>query len=242
MSPPTSFILPCRLYNILDLDKTSIPLLITSNTASELVTFAVTYAQSSSPAKGRHVLITSQGRDTLTSTLTSSLLTHASSFLHSTLSIIAADTITVYYVDTLAQLRVLLSTLQHSKIDFFGVDSFLHLHEPAEEFSAQGLSCTLAAMVQIASSSNGVLVLREPHAAIERVVPILNAGVGSNTASLATTPVLRILGRWVRGFWNQETDGEGEGSAEWVCLGAKWKVRWTLLDGVVADVQMSPVE
>ena len=243
MSPPTPFILPSCVYNSLPLPKTSTPLLITSSTASELVTFAITYAQSS-PANGRHILITSQDRATITANLTSSLLGHASSFLDSPPAIIAADTITVYHVATLAQLRVLLSTLQHSTVDFLGVDTLIRLHEVAEELSAQGLSRTLAAMVRITSSSTGILVLREQPAAVNRAVPILNAGVSpGGTLSPATAPILRILGRWVRGFWNEVTsDGDGEGSAEWVCRGERWRVQWTLVDGAAENVQISLLE
>ena len=243
MSPPTPFILPSRVYNPLALAKPSAPLLITSPTASELVTFAITYAQSF-PAKGRHILITSQDRATITANLTSSLLGHASSFLDSPRAIIAADTITVYHVATLAQLRVLLSTLQHSTVDFLGVDTFIRLHEVAQELSAQGISRTLAAMVRITSSSAGILVLREPPESFNRVVPILNAGVSPGGApSTATAPVLRILGRWVRGFWNQVTsDDDGQGSAEWVCRGERWRVQWTLVDGAAENVQISLLE
>ena len=243
MSPPTLFILPSRVYNPLPLPKSSVPLLITSSTASELVAFAVTYAQSS-PPKGRRVLITSQDRATITANLTSSLLGHASSFLDLPSTIMAADTIAVYHVATLAQLRVFLSNLQRSSIDFLGVDNFIRLHEVAQELSAQGLSRTLAAMVRITSSTTGVLVLREPPASVNRGVPILNAGVGpGGSPSPATAPVLRILGRWVRGFWNQVTSGDdGEGSAEWVCRGEKWRVQWTLGDGAVENVQISLVE
>lgn len=120
------------------------------------------------------------------------------------------------------------------------MDGFLPLHQQAEEFSAQGISRTLAAMVQIVSSAAGVLVLREAPEMIGMGVPILNAGVTSGIAG-ATAPVLRVLGRWVRGFWNQEVDGEGENVAEWICRGEKWRVTWTLREGEIDDVQQIPL-
>jgi len=154
------------------------------------------------------------------------------------MSILASDCITIYHVETLPQLRVLLSFLQHSKIGFLGVDNFISLHEPASELTAQGISRTLAAMINITSSSNGILALREPRDVAMRSVPILNSGVGGGL-SQATAPITRILGRWVRGFWHQQTNMEGECSAEWTCQGKKWSIRWTLTDGEIDDVQIS---
>lgn len=239
MTPPTSFFLPSLVYTASEWPPTSNPLLIISDTPAELITFAVTLTQHSS-LNGRHVLITTQDRDSLIASLnTSTLLTSPLSPMSTTRSILASDAITVYHVDTLSQLRILLSSLQHSKVGFLGVDNFVRLHDMAVELSAQGISRTLAAIVNIISSSNGSLVLREPRYSVERSVPILNSGVNSGGLSHATVPITRILGRWVRGFWNQESNGEGDCSAEWVCQGEKWNIRWTLHDGEIGDVQIS---
>jgi len=235
MTPPTAFILPSRVYNISEWSTSLSPLLLVSDTPAELVTFGITFAQHSL-RNGRYVLITSQDRVSFTSSLTSTLLTSESSPLSSTSSILASNCITTYHVATLAQLRVLLSTLQHSKVDFLGIDNFISLHEVAVELSAQGISRTIAAMINITSSSKGVLALREPRETIERSVPILNSGV-TGGLSHATVPITCILGRWIRGFWYQESNGDGDCSAEWICKGEKWHIRWTLHDGQVYDVQ-----
>ena len=238
MTPPTSFFLPLRVYNISQWSPASSPLLIVSDTSAELIiTFAVTFAQHSRQI-GRNVIITTQDHATLLSSLTSTLLTSSSSPLSCAPSILASDAITVYHVETLAHLRVLLSSLQHSQIAFLGVDRFISLHGPAAELSAQGISRTLAAMINITSTSNGILALGEPRESVERSVPILNSGV-SGGLSNATTSIMRILGRWIRGFWNQESNRDGECSAEWICKGEKWHIRWTLNDGEITDLHIS---
>lgn len=237
MTPPVSFFAPSRVNNPSEWSSASSPLLIISDTPAELVTFAVTFTQYSS-LNGQHVLITSQDRNELRGSLTSTLLTSASSPLSYAPSILASNDVIIYHVETLAHLRVLLSSLQQSQLRFLGIDNFISLHETAAELSAQGISRSLAAMVNITSSTNGVLVLRETRESVERSVPILNAGVNAGL-SHATVPITRILGRWVRGFWSQETNVEGECSAEWNCRGEKWYIRWTLHDGEVDDVQIS---
>jgi hypothetical protein len=235
MTPPTAFILPSHIHNISKWSTSSSPLLLVSDTPAELVTFGIAFAQHSL-RNGRYVLITTQDRVSFASSLTSTLLTSTSSPLASASSILASDCITTYHVDTLAQLRVLLSTLQHSKMDFLGIDNFISLHEVAAELSAQGISRTLAAMINVTSLSKGVLVLRESRQSIERSVPILNSGV-SGGLSHAIVPITSILGRWIRGFWYQESNGDGDCSAEWICKGEEWHIRWTLNDGQVNDVQ-----
>lgn len=237
MTPPVSFFVPSRTSNPVELPSASSPLLIISDTPAELVTFAVICMQYS-PLNSQYVLITNQDRNALCGSLTSTLFTSSSSPLSSTLSILASNAITVYHVETLAHLRALLSSLQQSQVGFLGVDNFISLHETAAELSAQGLSRSLAAMVNIASSSNGILVLRETQELVQRSVPILNAGVSAGL-SHASVPITRILGRWVRGFWTQEANGEGECSAEWTCRGEKWYIRWRLHDGEIDDVQIT---
>jgi hypothetical protein len=237
MTPPTSFFFPCRLNFPSDLSPSSHPLLVTSQTPAELVTFAIKFAQQS-PRNGRLVLITTQDRTTFLSSLNSTLFTSFSSSLASTSLILASDNVTLYQVETLAHLRVLLSSLQHSKVAFLGVDSFISLHETASELSAQGISRTLAGMVNVTSPTNGVLVLREPRETVELTVPILNSGVGGGSLSSATVSMIRVLGRWVRGFWHQDMSGEGNCSADWTCCGEKWRVEWSLQDGEIDDVQI----
>jgi len=237
MTPPTSFFLPSCVTIPSHLSTSSHPLLITSETPAELVTFAVTFAQRS-PENGRLILITTQDRTAFLSSLNSTLFTIHSSPLASASLILASDKVTLYQVETLAHLRVLLSSLQHSNVGFLGVDSFISLHETASELSAQGISRTVAAMVNVTSSTNGVLVLREPRESVERTVPILNSGVGGGSLSSATVSVIRVLGRWVRGFWHQDMSGEGNCSADWTCCGEKWRVEWSLQDGEIDDVQI----
>lgn len=235
MTPPTSFFLPSRVNVASDLSPSSHPLLITSESPSELVTFAITYAEQS-PQNGRVILITGQDRRVFLSSLNSTLFTSPSSPLSSTSLILASDTVTLYLVETLAHLRVLLSSLQHSQVGFLGVDSFISLHESASELSAQGIGRTLAAMVNV-TSTRGSLVLREPRESVERKVPILNSGLGGSLSS-TTVSVIRVLGRWVRGFWHQDMSGEGNCSADWTCCAEKWRVEWTLQDGEIDDVQI----
>ena len=237
MTPPTAFFLPSRVNIPSNLSPSSHPLLITSETPSELITFAITVAQQPN-RNGRLVLITTQDRTTFLSSLNSTLFTSHSTPLSSTAFILASDKVTLYRVETLAQLRVFLSSLQHCAVSFLGVDSFISLHETASELSAQGISRTLAAMVHVTSSSNGVLVLREPRESVERTVPILNSGIGGGSLSSATVSVIRVLGRWIRGFWHQGMSGEGNCSADWACLGEKWRVEWTLRDGNIDDIQI----
>ena len=204
------------------------------------MTFAVTFAEQFEQflQNYRLVLITTQDRIAFLSSVRSTLFTARSSPLASASLILASDNVTLYQVETLAHLRVLLSSLQHSKVGFLGVDSFISLHETASELSAQGISRTLAAMVNVTSSTNGVLVLREPRESVERTVPILNSGVRGGSLSTATVSVIRVLGRWVRGFWHQDMSGEGNCSADWTCCGEKWRVEWSLQDGEVDDVQI----
>ena len=237
MKPAVSFFLPSRVQNPSEWPSASSPLLIISNTPVELITSAVTFPQHSS-VHGRHVLIICHRRNALLESLTSTLLTSPLSTLNSAPSILASNAVTVYYVETLAHLRVLLSSLQQSDVAFLGIDNFISLHETAAELSAQGISRTLAAMVNITSSSNGILTLRESRESVERSVPILNSGV-SGGISQAMIPIIRVLGCWVRGFWSQETNVEGECSAEWTCRGEKWHIRWMLHDGEIDDVQIS---
>lgn len=135
-------------------------------------------------------------------------------------------------------LRVLLSSLQHSKVSFLGVDGFVSLQEEGSELSAHGISRTLAAMVNITSSSNGTLVLRESPANLERGVPMVNAGI-SGALGHSSVKVLQILGRWMSGFWTQEENAGVEYAATWICWGVKSRISWTLLDGEIDDVQIS---
>ena len=135
-------------------------------------------------------------------------------------------------------LRVLLSTLQHSKVSFLGVDGFVSLQEEGSELSAQGISRTLAAMVNITSYSKGVLVLRESPETVERGVPTLNAGI-SGTMGQSSVKILHILGRWMGGFWIQEEIVGVECSATWICRGEKLHIEWTSLDGEIDDVHIS---
>lgn len=235
--PPAFYFLPSHLRDTPEWSTSSSPLLIVSDTPAELVTFAITFAQHSH-SNASLVLITSQDRSSFVSSLIHTSVSSPSSPLNSSLSILASDTITVYHVDTLAHLRVLLSSLQHSEVGFLGVDSFISLHEAGSELSAQGISRTLAAMIDIASSSNGVLAIRETSESIERTVPVLNPGVGRGL-SQATVSVTRILGRWIRGVWNQEANVEGDYSAEWTSPGERWDVQWTFHDGEVDNIQFS---
>src|SRR5579862_5691586 len=78
MPPPVSFFLPSRISIGHDTLSDSHPLLITSDTAAELLTFAITYTQHKSE-DGRYILITSQDKATFTSSLSSSILTSSSS-------------------------------------------------------------------------------------------------------------------------------------------------------------------
>jgi hypothetical protein len=237
MTPPTSFFLPSRVNTISDLSLTSHPLLITSETAVELVTLAITFAQRFSQ-NGRLILITTQERASFLSSLNSTLFASPSSPLSSTSLILASNAVTLYQVETLAQLRVLLSSLQHSKVAFLGVDNFVSIHEVASELSAQGISRTIAAMVSVVCKTKGVLVLREPRESVERTIPILNSGVGGGGLNNATVSLMRVLGRWVRGFWHQEMAGEGICAADWTCRGEKYRVEWNLQDGEIDDVQI----
>jgi len=238
MTPPVSFLLPSSIYIGGDNSLDCHPLLITSDSSAELVTLTVTYAQHV-PQEGQYIIITAQDKATFASSLSSSsLLTSPGSPLASTSAIIASNRITIYHVDTLAHLRVLLSNLQHSRISFLGIDNMISLHEPASEMSAQGVSRTIAAMVNITSLSKGILVMREPRGMIERSVPILNAGV-SSSFSHSSAPIIRILGRWIRGFWTQIVNEEGECKAEWRCRGEHCQITWTLYDGEIDNVQIS---
>lgn len=237
MTAPTSFLFPSRVPISSPLSQLSHPLLITSETPTELVTFAITFARHA-PSDGSLVIITSKDRVKLLSCLNSTVLTSYTSPVASTSSILASSRVTVYHVDSLAQLRVLLSSLQHSSVAFLGVDSFITLQEGGSELSAQGISRTLAAMVNIVSSSKGILVLGETRESVERSVPILNSGV-SGISTHSTVPMHRILGRWVRGFWTQETNVDGDCSAEWICQAKRYHIRWTLDDGEIGDVQVS---
>ena len=237
MTPPTSFFLPSRVDIHEGLSSSSNPLLITSESAAELITFSITFARQF-PQNGRVVLITTQERAVFLSSLNSTLFTSTSSPLASASMILASDTVTLYLVETLAHLRVLLSSLQHAKVAFLGIDSFIFLHEGASELSAQGISRTLAAMVNVTAPSKGILVLREPREWVDRTVPILNSGLGGASLSSTTVSVTRVLGRWVRGFWHQDMSGEGNCSADWTCCGEKWRVEWNVQDGEIDDVQI----
>lgn len=236
MTPPTSFFLPSHIPVSSGLSSCVHPILVVSETRVELVTFAITFARFS--ATGRSVLITTIDNSSFVSDLKSSVSKFPSSSLNSTSLILASDAITVYHVDSLPQLRALLSTLQHSNIRLLAIDGFISLHEPESEMSAQGISRTLAAMVNITSSSNGVLILREPQSFTDISIPVLNSGVGGGL-SQTTVPMNRVVGRWVRGFWIQGADKDGDCSADWISRGQKWHVRWTLRDGEIDDVQVS---
>jgi len=238
MTPPTSFILPASANSRDELPATSHPLLIVSETPIELVTFVLNSAQRAS--LGDHlVLITTQSKAALVSSITSSIFSSSSSTLTSASSILASDNVTIYHVDTLAHLRVLLSSLQHSRIKLLAIDNLVSLHEPAAEFTAQGISRTLAAAINIISGSNGILVLREPQHIIDQSVPVLNSGI-STTLSSSIVPVNRIIGRWIRAFWLQGDNSEGNCFAEYRSQGKRWRVQWTLQDGQVNDIQILP--
>jgi hypothetical protein len=233
---PISYFLPSNAPSVSSLFPSTHPLLITSDAPVELVVLALTYGQQLA-SDDRLVLITSRDPASLLPSLETSLLTSASSPLTSVNYILASRSITLYHVETLADLRVLLSSLQHSKISFLGIDNSISLHESASELSAQGISRTVAAMVDIASSSKGVLVLNESYESVERSVPVLNPGLGSGLGH-STVPIIRVLGRWVRGFWKQGPR-EGDCFAEWTCQREKQRVRWTLHDGEIDDVQIT---
>jgi hypothetical protein len=237
MTPPIPFFVPSGVSIIQETSFDSHPLAIISDTPAELLIFAIVHAQQH-PDGGRYVLITAQDKAMFASTLSSSLLTSPASPLTSTRAIIASNRITLYHVETLAHLRVLLSHLQHERISFIGLDKILSLHESASEISAQGISRTIAATIHITSMSKGILAMREPREMVERSIPILNAGVSSNF-SHSTAPMLRVLGRWIRGFWTQIVHDEGECQAEWRCRGETSQITWTLNDGEIDDVQIS---
>lgn len=240
MTTPTSFILPTSSSthpSTSDLSPHAFPLLINSQTTCELITFAITFAQYV-PSDGRLVIISGKPRNELLSSMSASLFTACSSSFTSTSAILAADKITLYHVETLAMLRVLLSSLQHSKVSFLGVDGFVSLQEEGAELSAQGISRTLAAMVNITSYSKGILVIRESPANVERGVPVLNTGI-HGTLGHSSVKILQILGRWMRGFWKQEEKIGGECSATWICRGENSHIQWTSRDGEIDDVHIS---
>jgi hypothetical protein len=152
--------------------------------------------------------------------------------------VLAANKVTLYHVESLAMLRALLSSLQHCNVSFLGVDSFVPLQEEGSDLSAQGISRTLAAMVNVTSSSKGILVLRESPLDVERGVPMLRAG-RSDSLGHSSVSILQIFGRWMNGFWYQEANTGAECSAKWICRGEKSHIQWTLLDGEIEDIQKS---
>ena len=238
MTPSTSFILPSNVNPRDELTATSHPLLIVSKTPIELVTFVINYARGTS-LDDRIVFITTQNKSAFTSSLVSSVFFSSSSSLTSASSIFASDNVTIYHVDTLAHLRVLLSSLQHSPTKLLAIDNFVSLHEQAAELTAQGISRTLAAMINIISCSSGILVLREPQHIVDQSVPVLNSGISTSLSS-STVPVNRVLGRWIRAFWLQGDNSEGDCFAEYRCQGKRWRVTWTLQEGQVNDIQILP--
>jgi hypothetical protein len=240
MAAPLSFILPSRFPGPSAPSGDCHPLLITAPTPAELITYALSFVQSQS-RDGRVVLITSQTRESFQQSVRlSDSITSLSSPLCSTTSILASRKITAYFVETLAHLRVLLSHLQHMEISFLGIDSLIAVHESAQELSAQGISRTMAAIVDIVAT-NGVLLIREPTSSVDRSVPILHAGIegGLNQSSISIT---RILGRWIRGFWTQHSTDETQCTAEWTCKGTRERISWTAYNGEIDNVHISRIE
>jgi len=189
------------------------------------------------PTAGSLVLISTKSRAELVSSTSSSPFT-SSFLLTSTSAVLAANKVTLYHVESLAMLRALLSSLQHCNISFLGIDSFVSLQEEGSDLSAQGISRTLAAMVNVSSCSKGILVLRESPPGVERVVPMLRAG-RSDSLGHSSINVLQILGRWMNGFWYQEENTGEECSATWICRGEKSHIQWKSLGDEIEDVQIS---
>lgn len=150
-------------------------------------------------------------------------------FLISTIHLLASSrTIQLVFVPTLPHLRAYLAVfkplvdsdrnpLPYKKpglcVPMLAIFGFATIHEPTSEYSAQGLSRTLAIAVEVAKFAGMKLVLAEPckrqmdnNANIQDFwklqVPLLSGSIrlGSNERSWAgrTVDIGRVVGRWCR--------------------------------------------
>ena len=63
----------------------------------------------------------------------------------------------------------------------------------------------------------------------------------STPTNTVRIPVSRILGRWIRGFWNQFDESDGEGTAEWKCKGTYEKISWRVNTKGIDNVQITTI-
>ncbi|KAG5519300.1 hypothetical protein PMAC_001925 [Pneumocystis sp. 'macacae'] len=158
--------------------------------------------------------------------------------------ILAADNIDIIYVPSLRGLRAILTdyhySSDHSSENILAIWPFLKIHETSDEFSAQGLSKTIALAIEASGNKNLIFC---DSLSIQLPIQLLNSSVKisgiSACSAIKQITVVTVLERWISAFWEiAGLDEQGKMYGIWKYHGKSWKVSWKDIEnGEISDIE-----
>ncbi|CCJ30480.1 unnamed protein product [Pneumocystis jirovecii] len=158
--------------------------------------------------------------------------------------ILAADNIDIIYVPSLRGLRAILSdyhySSDYSSENILAIWPFLKIHEASGEFSAQGISKTIALAIEASGNKNLIFC---DSLSILSPIQLLNSSVKISGISVCSVikqiTVATVLERWISAFWEiAGLDEQGRRYGIWKYCGKCYKVSWKNIEnGEISDIE-----
>ncbi|KAG4303080.1 hypothetical protein PCANB_000670 [Pneumocystis canis] len=157
----------------------------------------------------------------------------------------SAENIDIIYVPSLKGLRAVLSNNHYSfdsSYNMFAIWPFLRIHELSGEFTAQGLSKTIALAIEVSRNKN---IIFSDSLSIKSPIQLLNSSVKiskvSDCPAIKQIAVTNVLERWIGAFWEIiGLDEQGKHYGIWKYHGEYWKISWKNMNtknGEISDIE-----
>ncbi|EMR09232.1 hypothetical protein PNEG_02567 [Pneumocystis murina B123] len=153
----------------------------------------------------------------------------------------ASEYIDLIYVPSLRGLRAILSVYHYSSsLNRLAIWSFLKIHEASGEFSAQGLSRTIALAIEACRNENIIFC---DSISIKSLIQLLNSSTKVSGISVCSAirqiTVETVMERWISAFWEiVSLNEQGIGYGIWKYRGEHWKVCWKDSgNGEISDIE-----
>ncbi|KAG4305426.1 hypothetical protein PORY_000982 [Pneumocystis oryctolagi] len=162
--------------------------------------------------------------------------------------ILAAENIDVIYVPSLRGLRAILSNYQyssnHSSQNVLAIWPFLKTHKESGEFSAQGLSKTIALAIEASGNKNLIFCDSLP---IVSPIQLFNSSMKISGISVCSAikqiTVATVFERWISAFWEiVGLDEQGKSYGIWKYHGEVWKISWKDTENGICDIEYTQLD
>ncbi|KTW26640.1 hypothetical protein T552_02649 [Pneumocystis carinii B80] len=157
----------------------------------------------------------------------------------------ASEYIDLIYVPSLRGLRAILSVYHYSSLNRLAIWPFLKIHEASGEFSAQGLSRTIALAIDVCRNENIILC---DSISIKSPIQLLTSSTKVSGISVCSAirqiTVETVMERWISAFWEiVSLNEQGIGHGIWKYRGEYWKVCWKDSgNGKISDIECTQLD